>query len=84
MVGGFKEHDMANGTQELLGGKSLYSVNLTRVDRAVTMAYDDPDSGPRIRANLERLEDELSGPERAAIALVVIDRIIREMDSDSG
>lgn len=76
---------MTNRTQDLLGGRSLYGVNLTRVDRAVTMAYDDPDSGPRIRANLERLEGELSGPERAAIALVVIDRLIRNLEGeDSG
>lgn len=72
---------MADRTHELLGGKSLYSVNLTRVERAVAMAYDDPDSGPRIRANLERLEDELDSPERAAIALVVIDRLIRRLDA---
>jgi len=76
---------MTTRTQELLGGKSLYSVNLTRVERAVSMAYDDPDSGPRIRASLERLEDELTSPERAAIALVVIDRLIRRLDdTESG
>lgn len=73
---------MTTRTQDLLGGKSLYSVNLTRVDRAVAMAYNDPDSGPRILANLERLEDELTSSERAAIALVVIDRLIRNLDED--
>jgi hypothetical protein len=75
---------MTTRTHELLGGRSLYSVNLTRVDRAVAMAYNDPDSGPRIRANLERLEDELTNSERAAIALVVIDRLIRNLEGDRG
>jgi hypothetical protein len=72
---------MARSTHELLGGKSLYGVNLTRVERAVSMTYEDPDSGPRIRANLERLERDLDDSERAAIALVVIDRLIRDLDS---
>ena len=70
---------MAATANDLLGGPSIYSVNITRVDRAVEMAYEDPDSGPRIRANLQRLESELSSRERAAIALLVIDRVLRNV-----
>ncbi|MFH2009631.1 MAG: hypothetical protein ABI333_23765 [bacterium] len=75
---------MATNPCDLLGGNTLYAVNLTRVDRAVTLAYEDPDSGPRIRASLERLEDELDGNERAAIALVMIDRLLRDVDGAGG
>jgi hypothetical protein len=70
---------MASQRHELLGGPTIYDVNLTRVQRANELVYDDPRAGPRLRAHLERLEVDLDEMERAAMALVVIDRLIREM-----
>jgi hypothetical protein len=74
-----EEAIMAGQRHELLGGPTIYDVNLTRVQRANELVYDDPDTGPRLRAHLERIEGDLDEMERAAMALVVIDRLIREI-----
>ncbi len=70
---------MAPKSHELLGGPSIYDVNVTRVQRANELVYDDPECGPRLREHLARLEQDLDEMERAAMALVVIDRLIRDV-----
>jgi hypothetical protein len=62
-----------------LGGESLYCVNLTRLNQANQMVYDDPRTAPRMQAHLHRLELELDQDERAAIAMVLIDRLLRDL-----
>jgi hypothetical protein len=43
------------------------------------MVYDDPRTAPRIQAHLHRLELDLDQDERAAIAMVLIDRLLRDL-----
>lgn len=70
---------MASTANRLLGGDGLYLVNLKRLQEANDLVYEDPERSPRLRARLESLEEELDQTERAAMALVVIDRILRDL-----
>ena len=68
---------MAAPPVDLTGGESVYCINQVQLERAFQMADADPDSGPRIRAALEGLEQDLSRNERAALAFVLIDRLLK-------
>lgn len=60
----------------LLGGKSVYCINESQLRQAFTLANEDPTSSPRIQARLATLEQELTRNERAALAFVLIDRLL--------
>ena len=68
---------MAVPPADLTGGESVYCINQVQLERAFELADADPDSGPRIRAALEGLEQDLSRNERAALAFVLIDRLLK-------
>ncbi len=68
---------MAVPPVDLTGGESVYCINQVQLERAFQLADADPESGPRIRAALERLEQDLSRNERAALAFVLIDRLLK-------
>ena len=70
---------MASASVRLLGGESLYCVNLTRLEHAYKLLETDPDSGPRIRALIDQIESALDRDERAALAMVLIDRLLRDL-----
>lgn len=70
---------MARTALKLLGGESLYCVNLSRLSQAHHLAFDDPQHAPRIQSHLSRIESELDPDERAAIAMVLIDRLLRNI-----
>ncbi len=62
---------------ELLGGESVYCINHSQLKSAFKLAEEDPDSGPRIQAEIAALEQKLSRNERAALAFVLIDRLLK-------
>lgn len=62
---------------ELLGGESVYCINQSQLKSAFRLAYEDPESAPRIQAEIAALESKLSRNERAALAFVLIDRLLK-------
>ncbi len=62
---------------ELLGGESVYCINQAQLRGAFRLAEEDPQSGPRIQAEIAALEGKLSRNERAALAFVLIDRLLK-------
>lgn len=62
---------------ELLGGESVYCINQSQLQNAFRLATEDPDSSPRIQQELEALEGKLTRNERAALAFVMIDRLLK-------
>lgn len=61
----------------LLGGKSVYCINESQLREAHQLAMVDPESAPRIQARLEELQRTLSRNEQAALAFVLIDRLLQ-------
>lgn len=62
---------------ELLGGESVYCINQSQLSNAKRLAFDDPEASPRIQDEIKRLESQLSRNERAALAFVLIDRLLK-------
>ena len=61
----------------LTGGESVYCINESQLKDAFSLANDDPDSSPKIQAEIKRLEQDMSRNERAALAFVLIDRLLK-------
>ncbi|HMP76324.1 MAG TPA: hypothetical protein PKE12_08520 [Kiritimatiellia bacterium] len=62
---------------DLLGGESVYCINEAQLKSAFRLAHEDPDASPRIQAEIAALEQKFSRNERAALAFVVIDRLLK-------
>ena len=62
---------------ELLGGESVYCINEAQLKSAKRLAFEDATASPRIQAEIKSLEDRLSRNERAALAFVLIDRLLQ-------
>ncbi len=62
---------------ELLGGESVYCINESQLKNAFRLANDDPQTAPRIQAEIAALEEKLTRNERAALAFVLIDRLLK-------
>lgn len=62
---------------ELLGGESVYCINQAQLKSAFRLANEDPESAPRIQAEIAALEQKFSRNERAALAFVLIDRLLK-------
>lgn len=65
---------------ELLGGESVYCINQSQLRNAFQLAFEDATSGPRIQGEIKDLEQRLSRNERAALAFVLIDRLLKSSD----
>lgn len=72
---------MAVKPVDLTGGESVYCVNQQQLERAFELADTDPHSGPKIRETLACLERDLSRNECAALAFVLIDRLLKTTSS---
>lgn len=62
---------------ELLGGESVYCINQAQLKSAFRLANEDPATAPKIQAELAALEGRLNRNERAALAFVMIDRLLK-------
>lgn len=58
---------------DLTGGESVYCINAFQLAKAVELYGSAPD-GP-VRLTVDRLEQELSRNERAAVAMVLLERL---------
>jgi hypothetical protein len=67
----------------ILGGKSVYCINEGQLRDATRLANDDPETAPRIQAEIARLESEMNRNERAALSFMLIDRLLRSIDKPS-
>lgn len=65
---------------ELLGGESVYCINQSQLKNAFKLAQEDPVSSPKIQAALAELEGKLSRNERASLAFVMIDRLLKSAE----
>ena len=55
----------------------MYCISQTQLQAAFRLAEQDPTSGPRIAAVLESVGKELSRNEQAALAFVLIDKLLK-------
>ena len=60
---------------DLTGGKSVYCFNEGQLKAAFALGEEDSASGRTIRATLERLEQDMTRNERAALAFIIIDKL---------
>lgn len=67
---------MAVGSVDVTGGESVYCINQTQLEAAFRLARDNPQSAPRIDRLLTSIENDLSRNEQAALAFVLIDRLL--------
>jgi hypothetical protein len=68
---------MNPGDLELSGGESVYCINESQLSRARRMAGEGGRDNP-LRAELERLASRYSRNERAALAFLLIDSLVKE------
>lgn len=62
---------------DILGGESVYCINEDQLKRSFELAEHDPLSSPKIQAAIADLESRLNRNERAALAFVLIDRLLK-------
>jgi len=60
---------------DLTGGESVYCINAYQIDRAREMFAGDDESAARVRATMSSLESDLSRNERAAVAMLLLERL---------
>ena len=65
---------------DVTGGESVYCFNESQLHGAFKLAESEGESGEKIREAIAHLEDDFSRNERAAVAFVVIDRLIKSVD----
>jgi len=66
---------------ELLGGESVYCINESQLKSAFRLANEDPTTAPKIQAEIKSIEDRLNRNERAALAFVLIDRLLKSTEA---
>jgi hypothetical protein len=62
---------------DLSGGESVYCINEAQLKKAFELAENDPDSSVRIKNYLNRIEADLSRNERAALAFILVDHLLK-------
>jgi len=63
---------------DLLGGKSVYCINEGQMRDARRLVEQDPVASARIQTEIERLESSLKRNERAALAFLMIERLLQD------
>ncbi len=62
---------------DLLGGESVYCISQGQLKSARELAFENPQTAPIIQGEVHRLETALSRNERAALAFVLIERLLQ-------
>ena len=65
---------------DVTGGESVYCFNAAQLKGAFDLAGSEGASGEKIREAIDRLESDYTRNERAAVAFVVIDRLLKSVD----
>jgi len=71
---------MNTTTIPLTGSPSYYCLTEQQLQDARRLAFDDPDSSARIQQMLETVENQLDRNQQAALAFVLIDRLLQSRD----
>ncbi len=69
---------MAIKSLEMAGGESVYCFNEGQLKVAYDLVKNNPESAARLKPMLEKLEKEYSRNEQAALAFVIIDKLLRQ------
>ena len=62
---------------DISGGESVYCINEAQIKKALQLANENPESAERIQIYLKSIETDLSRNERAALAFVIVDNLIK-------
>ena len=62
---------------DLTGGESVYCINQGQLKRAYELAMGDTVAAGKINSLLKRVEERLNRNERAALAFMMIDRLLK-------
>jgi hypothetical protein len=62
---------------DISGGESVYCINEAQMKKALQSANENPESAKRIQVYLKSIESDLSRNERAALAFVIVDNLIK-------
>lgn len=62
---------------DLTGGESVYCINRSQLKRAFDLAQSNAESGAKINEMLQRIENDLSRNERAALSFILVDRLLK-------
>ncbi len=65
---------------DLLGGESVYCINEGQLRSAFRLAFEDEKTSPKIQAGIAEIESAYSRNERAALAFVLIDRLLKSSE----
>jgi hypothetical protein len=65
---------------DLTGGESVYCINETQLRQAHELVISDAESGRLVKETLAHLASTLTRNERAALAFVLIDELLRKED----
>jgi len=63
---------------DLTGGESVYCINEAQLAQAHRLAMEDPESGPIVQEALGYLKDNLTRNQRAALAFVLIEQLLKQ------
>ncbi len=62
---------------DIIGGESVYCINENQLHRAYELVMTSDDKAFRLKAHLAILENDLDRNELAALAFVMIDRLLK-------
>lgn len=68
---------MAMKSLEMAGGESVYCFNEGQLKIAYDLVKNNPESAGRIKPMLEKLEMDFTRNEQAALAFVIIDKLLQ-------
>ncbi len=66
---------------QLTGGESVFCINESQLIKAYSLWETESPEGDRVREMVSHLETDYSRNERASIAFVLIDRLLKGKDS---
>lgn len=62
---------------DITGGESVYCINMAQLRQAYDMISGDSESSARLHAQLDVLEADFNRNDRAALAFLIIDRLLK-------
>ncbi|SYZ71831.1 conserved hypothetical protein [Candidatus Zixiibacteriota bacterium] len=63
---------------DLTGGESVYCINEGQLEKAYELVMANTVTADKVNAHLKRLEERLDRNERAALAFILIDRLLKK------
>ena len=63
---------------EIMGGESVYCINEGQLQKACELAMSSSQSADKINMQIKLLEESMDRNERAALAFLIIDRLLKD------